>query len=48
MLPVATPPNTMMHATDEVTQGDMMRAGFYLNLAAITDITLLFHFGVAG
>ena len=48
MLPVATPPNAMVHATGEVTQGDMMRAGFYLNLAAIAVITLLFHFGVAG
>ena len=47
MLPVA-PPNAMVHATGEVTQGDMMRAGFYLNLAAIAVITLLFHFGVAG
>ena len=48
MLPVATPPNAMVHATGKVTQGDMIRAGFRLNLAAIAVITLLFHFGVAG
>jgi sodium-dependent dicarboxylate transporter 2/3/5 len=48
MLPVATPPNALVHATGEVTQSDMMRAGFPLNLAAIAIITLLFHFGVVG
>lgn len=48
MLPVATPPNALVHASGEVTQGDMMRAGLRLNLAAIAVITLLFYFGVAG
>lgn len=48
MLPVATPPNALVHASGEVTQRDMMRVGFRLNLAAIVVITLLFYFDIAG
>jgi len=48
MLPVATPPNALVHASGLVTQRDMMRAGLRLNVAAIAVITLLFHFGIAG
>lgn len=48
MLPVATPPNALVHASGHVTQQDMMRAGLRLNVAAIAVITILFHFGVAG
>ncbi len=48
MLPVATPPNALVHATGAITQRDMMRVGLRLNLAAILVITLLFYFGVAG
>lgn len=48
MLPVATPPNALVHASGQVSQRDMMRVGLRLNFAAITVITLLFHFGVAG
>ncbi len=48
MLPVATPPNALVHASGAVTQGDMMRVGLRLNLAAIAVITLLFYFGLAG
>lgn len=48
MLPVATPPNALVHASGEITQRDMIRAGFRLNLAAIMVITLLFYFGIAG
>lgn len=48
MLPVATPPNALVHATGEITQRDMMRAGLWLNLAAISTITVLFYFGIAG
>jgi sodium-dependent dicarboxylate transporter 2/3/5 len=44
MLPVATPPNALVHASGYVQQRDMMRAGLRLNLAAIAVITLLFHF----
>ena len=48
MLPVATPPNALVHASGRVTQRDMIRAGLRLNLVAILVITLLFHFGMAG
>jgi len=48
MLPVATPPNALVHASGEITQRDMIRAGLRLNLAAIVVITLLFHLGLAG
>lgn len=34
MLPVATPPNTVVYAYEHLTAGDMMRAGIWLNLAA--------------
>ena len=44
MLPVATPPNALVHASGYVTQRDMMRVGLRLNLAAIAVITVLFHF----
>ena len=42
MLPVATPPNAMVHASGHVSQGDMIRVGFRLNLAAIVVISLIF------
>lgn len=42
MLPVATPPNAMVHATARVTQHDMMKVGLRLNLAAIAIIVLSF------
>jgi len=48
MLPVATPPNALVHDTGLVAQRDMLRAGFRLNLVAILVITLLFYFGLAG
>ncbi len=48
MLPVATPPNALVHASGEITQRDMMHVGLRLNLAAILVITLLFYFGIAG
>lgn len=48
MLPVATPPNALVHASGHIAQRDMIRAGLRLNLAAIVVITLLFHFGLAG
>lgn len=42
MLPVATPPNAMVHASGYISQRDMMRAGLGLNFAAIAVISLLF------
>ena len=47
MLPVATPPNAMVHASGQISQRDMMRAGLRLNLLAILVISLLFHFLLA-
>lgn len=41
MLPVATPPNAIVFATDQVPQGAMMRCGLVLNLACIGAVTLL-------
>ncbi|MGD2071813.1 MAG: SLC13 family permease [Gemmatimonadota bacterium] len=40
MLPVATPPNAIVFASPHVTIPRMMRAGFFLNLAAIAIITV--------
>ncbi|MDM7950834.1 DASS family sodium-coupled anion symporter [Hydrogenophaga sp.] len=40
MLPVATPPNAIVYATDQVPQATMMRCGFVLNLVFIAAITL--------
>jgi sodium-dependent dicarboxylate transporter 2/3/5 len=40
MLPVATPPNAIVFASGHVTIGQMMRAGFVLNLAGVVVITL--------
>jgi len=48
MLPVATPPNALVHATGYISQRHMMRAGLRLNVVAILVITVLFHFGIAG
>ena len=44
MLPVATPPNALVHASGHVLQRDMMRVGLRLNLAAIAVNTLLFNY----
>ena len=43
MLPVGTPPNAMVFATGRVTQRQMIRAGFLLDLVSIVVITLLAH-----
>lgn len=40
MLPVATPPNAIVFATDQVPQGTMMRCGVMLNLACIGVLTV--------
>lgn len=48
MLPVATPPNAMVHASGQVLQKDMIKVGIRLNIAAVFVITLLFYFGIAG
>lgn len=48
MLPVATPPNALAHASGYVTQQDMIKVGIRLNFAAVSVITLLFYFGIIG
>jgi solute carrier family 13 (sodium-dependent dicarboxylate transporter), member 2/3/5 len=40
MLPVATPPNTVVFASEQVKIKDMMRTGIYLNLIGVILITL--------
>jgi sodium-dependent dicarboxylate transporter 2/3/5 len=44
MLPVATPPNALAFATRRVTQPQMIRAGFLLDLIGIALITGLMYF----
>ena len=41
MLPVATPPNAIVFATDQVPQAQMMRCGLWLNLTSIAVIGAL-------
>jgi sodium-dependent dicarboxylate transporter 2/3/5 len=43
MLPVATPPNALVHACGYVTQTDMMRIGIRLNVLAIVVIVIIFR-----
>lgn len=41
MLPVATAPNAIVYASGAVTQGQMIKSGFRINLAAILIITAI-------
>lgn len=41
MLPIATPPNTVVYASGKVTFADMMQAGFFLNLIGIMVVTCM-------
>jgi sodium-dependent dicarboxylate transporter 2/3/5 len=41
MLPVGTPPNAIVFASGRVSIRDMIRAGWYLNLAGIVIITVV-------
>jgi sodium-dependent dicarboxylate transporter 2/3/5 len=43
MLPVATPPNAIAYGSGYVTMGQMVRAGFWLNLAGIVLITIAMY-----
>ena len=43
MLPVATPPNAIVFATGQVGIGQMMRAGLFVNLAAILVLSAFAH-----
>jgi sodium-dependent dicarboxylate transporter 2/3/5 len=44
MLPVGTPPNAIVFSTHRVTVTQMMRAGMWLNLAAIIILTLASYY----
>jgi sodium-dependent dicarboxylate transporter 2/3/5 len=44
MLPVATPPNAIVYASEKLTIQDMMKAGFYLNLLGILLVTCIAYF----
>jgi sodium-dependent dicarboxylate transporter 2/3/5 len=44
MLPVATPPNAIVFASGQITQREMMRAGFALNLVFTLLVTALAYF----
>ena len=48
MLPVATPPNALVHASGYITQKDMIKVGLRLNFAAIFVITFMFYFNLVG
>jgi sodium-dependent dicarboxylate transporter 2/3/5 len=41
MLPIATPPNTIVFATEQIKMRDMVRAGFWLDLFAIVTLGVL-------
>ena len=41
MMPVATPPNAIVFSSGHMKIGDMIRAGFALNIAGIVVVTLL-------
>lgn len=43
MLPVATPPNALVYGAGYVKISDMIKAGFFLNICAITFITLVLY-----
>jgi sodium-dependent dicarboxylate transporter 2/3/5 len=44
MLPVATPPNAIVYGSGKITIGNMIKAGFFLNLIGILIIALVSHY----
>ena len=48
MMPVATPPNTIVYGSGQVRTRDMMRAGFLINLLGIVLISLFIWVRYAG
>ncbi len=44
MMPVATPPNAIVFSYDELQLGDMVRAGFWLNIVAILVVFAAMYF----
>lgn len=43
MLPVATPPNAVVYGSGKIEVKDMLKAGIFLNIAAIIVITILIY-----
>jgi sodium-dependent dicarboxylate transporter 2/3/5 len=43
MLPVATPPNTVVFASGKLKVSDMVKAGFLLNLASVIIISVIVY-----
>jgi sodium-dependent dicarboxylate transporter 2/3/5 len=43
MLPVATPPNTIVYGTRRVRTGEMVRAGFVIDWIGIVVVTILVY-----
>jgi sodium-dependent dicarboxylate transporter 2/3/5 len=44
MLPAGTPPNAIVFGSGKVTIGEMARAGFAVNVAAVLVVSVLFYF----
>ena len=44
IVPVATPPNTIVYGSGKITIANMIKAGFILNLIGIMIITLVSHY----
>ena len=44
MMPVATPPNAIVFGSGRVKIGDMVKAGFFINIIGVIVISLLFYF----
>jgi sodium-dependent dicarboxylate transporter 2/3/5 len=41
MMPVGTPPNAMVFGTGRIRIGEMIRAGFWLNIVSIVVIVIM-------
>jgi solute carrier family 13 (sodium-dependent dicarboxylate transporter), member 2/3/5 len=44
MMPVATPPNAIVYASGKIKIGDMIKAGFWLNVLSVLLIVLLIYY----
>jgi len=44
MLPVATPPNAIVYGANKFKIIDMMRAGFFINIAGIFVVTVFAYY----
>lgn len=44
MLPISTPPNAAVFSSDYLTMDDMVKAGFWMNIIALSLISLFVLF----